>query len=219
MSITGQLSSQIGERTEEGNRTVAAKCIQNPSLLAEISKELVGKDRALIADCAEVMTKVAAVNPKLTVPYIDGLIPLLTHKTARVRWEAMHAIALMAYEIPDKITDLIPNIVELIHEDNSTIVRDYAVETICQFAKVGEKEADKVFPILKGILSIWEGKHRARALSGLFTVSSQSSKHVVEIRGIAEDYVEDQRGVVKKAAKAIIKFIDKTNLSYKLVRK
>lgn len=51
--------------------------------------------------------------------------------------------------------------------------------------------------------------HRARVLKGLLNVSNRSPKNTLEIRGIAEEYVEDQRGVVKKEAKALVKSIDK----------
>jgi hypothetical protein len=52
---------------------------------------------------------------------------------------------------------------------------------------------------------LWEGKHRARVLNSLLNVSYQSPKHTLEIRGIAEEYLEDTKGVVKKAAKALSK--------------
>jgi hypothetical protein len=209
MSILTKLSSQIGEKTEEGNRNVAKECLQNPTLLKEIGEGLTGKNAALLGDCAEVFTKVAEENPALVVPFAKTLQDLLDHKTTRVRWEAMHAIALMATHIPNQISILIPQLKEIIHSDKSTIVRDYAIDTVCNYANVSKVEADTVFPILKEALHLWEGKHRARVLNGLLKVSNQSAEHTLEIRGIAEEYLEDNRGVVKKAAKALIKTIDK----------
>jgi hypothetical protein len=209
MSILTKLSSQIGEKTEEGNRNVAKECLQNPTMLNEIGEGLTGKNAALLGDCAEVFTKVAEENPALVVPFAKTLQGLLEHKTTRVRWEAMHAIALMATHIPNQIFILIPQLKEIIHSDKSTIVRDYAIDTLCNYANVGKAEADTVFPLLKEALHLWEGKHRARVLNGLLKVSNQSAEHTLEIRGIAEEYLEDNRGVVKKAAKALIKTIDK----------
>lgn len=209
MSIITKLSSQIGEKTEEGNRNVAKECLQNPILLNEIGAGLTGKNAALIGDCAEVFTKVAEENPTLVVPYAELLQGLLEHKTTRVRWEAMHAMALMATNIPNQISTLLTQLKEIIHSDKSTIVRDYAIDTVCNYVNVGKPEADEVFPLLKEALHLWEGKHRARVLNGLLNVSNQSPEHILEIRGIAEEYLEDNRGVVKKAAKALIKAIDK----------
>jgi hypothetical protein len=209
MSILTKLSSQIGEKTEEGNRNVAKECLQNPTLLDEIGDGLISKNVALIGDCAEIFTKVAEQNPAIVVPFAEQLQDLLNHKTTRVRWEAMHAIALMATHIPKLISTLLPQLKEIIHSDKSTIVRDYAIDTVCNYAIVGETEAEVVFPLLKEALYLWEGKHRARVLNGLLHVSNQSPEHTLEIRGIAEEYLEDNRGVVKKAAKALIKAIDK----------
>jgi hypothetical protein len=209
MNILTKLSSQMGGKTEEGNRNVAKECLDNPTLLNEIGDSLTGKNAALLGDCAEVFTKVAEENPILVVPFAERLEGLLDHKTTRVRWEAMHAIALMAIHIPKQISNLLPQLKEIIHNDKSTIVRDYAIDTVCHYANVGKPEADVAFPLLEETLHLWDGKHRARVLNGLQNVSNQSPEHTLEIRGIAEEYLEDNRGVVKKAAKALIKAIDK----------
>jgi hypothetical protein len=210
MNLWEKLSSQIREKTEEGNRNVARECLQTPFLLEEIALGLTGKDPAIQGDCAEVMTKVAEVDPKLIIPYTEPLINLLTHKTTRVRWEAMHAIALTSSLIPERLSNLLPGLASLIQNDNSTIVRDYAIETISQYASLGRAEAERAFPILKEALHLWEGKHRARVLNGLLIVSQQASNLTLEIRGIAEEHLDDRRGVVKKSVKALIKAIDQS---------
>jgi hypothetical protein len=212
MSLLKRLSSKMGEKTEEGNRNVARECLKNPVLLEEIATGLTSKDPALQGDCAEVMTKVAEVNPTLIVGYTEALISLLTHKTTRVRWEAMHALSLIASLIPQRLSDLLPGLASLIQNDKSTIVRDYAIETVSHFANTGQSSAETAFPILKDSLYLWNGKHRARALNGFLNVSKNAPNLNLEIRGIAEEYIEDNRGVVKKAAKVLIKAIDQMKL-------
>ena len=93
MSITEQLSSQIGDRSEESNRNVAIQCREDPSLLKEIAVGLQSKDAALIGDCAEVRTMVSETHPHYVSHYADVLITLFSHKKPRVRWEAMHALS------------------------------------------------------------------------------------------------------------------------------
>lgn len=159
MSIISRLSSQLGEKTEEGNRNVAKECLLTHSLLGEISEGLTNKDTSIMGDCAEVFTKVAEVNPELVVPFASPLMALLTHKTTRVRWEAMHAVSLITPYIPNQISSLLPQINESIQSDKSTIVRDYAIDTVCHYANTGEQEAELVFPLLKEALHLWEGKH------------------------------------------------------------
>jgi hypothetical protein len=156
-----------------------------------------------------VFTKVAEIKPELVVPYIDQLLPLLLSKTTRVRWEAIHAISFMTTYIPEKISTLLPTIKELIESDKSTIVRDYSVQTVCNYTEIGEQEALAAFPILKESLLLWEGKHRGRILNGLLSVCKNAPECILEIRGIAEEYVEDNRSGVKKAARVLLKAIDK----------
>src|SRR5688500_14052121 len=104
------LSSQSGDRTEAANRAVAAECQRHPELLQDIAAALTPADAALAGDCAEVMTKVAEADPTLILPYVEKLAPLLDHRTTRVRWEAMHALALAAGLVPRQITRLLPQL-------------------------------------------------------------------------------------------------------------
>lgn len=209
MTIISKLSSKLGEKTEEGNRNVANECIEKPSLLDEIIEGLKSKDKALVGDCTEVLTKTAEVKPELVVPYFDYLIPLLSIKTTRVRWEAIHAISLITPYITEQISKFLPIIKELITTDKSTIVRDYSVQTICNYAESGKKEALAAFPSLKDSLLMWDGKHQGRILKGLLSLCKHAPECILEIRGIAEEYIEDNRSGVKKTAKALIKAIDK----------
>jgi hypothetical protein len=209
LSIISKLSSQIGEKTEEGNRIAAKECIQNSELLNELIEGFTSNDKALIGDCVEVFTKVSEEKPELIVPFTSLIFPLLTSNTTRIRWEAIHTISLLTPYIPEQISSLLPAIREKIHTDKSTIVRDYSVQTICNYAEIGEYQALDAFPILKEALSLWEGKHRGRILTGLLNVCKNAPTCIIEIRGIAEEYVEDNRSGVKKAAKVLIKAIDK----------
>lgn len=204
MTLLAELSSATGDKTEAANRSAAARCLEHPELLLEIAQGLHHEQAALAADCAEVLTKVAEARPELVVPYVDALLPLLTHKTTRVRWEAMHAVALTAGLIPETITPLLPRLREIIEHDKSTIVRDYAVETLCNYAKAGEEPARLAAPLLRAALLPWAGKHRARALKGLASVVANVPSLAFELSGLVEDYLADPKGTVKKAAKELL---------------
>ncbi len=80
---------------------------------------------------------------------------------------------------------------------------------VSNFARIGEEQALLAFPILKESLPLWEGKHRGRVLNGFMNVLHATPSVTVEIRMIAEDYLDDSKGVVKKAAKTVVKAIDK----------
>ncbi|TNJ65149.1 hypothetical protein FE784_16240 [Paenibacillus hemerocallicola] len=205
MSLVTQLSSQVGDRTEEANRAAAERCLEHPELLGEIAEPLAGKDAALIGDCAEVMTKVAERRPALVVPYFAQLTELLSHKTTRVRWEAMHALALIAELAPERAAALLPRLEQLIRKDPSTIVRDYAIDALGQTAKAGADLAQRSYPLLREALTAWEGKHAGRALNGLREVVGQAPRLALEAMQIGHDYAEHAKPTVRKAAKALVK--------------
>ncbi|TMV48089.1 hypothetical protein FE783_19220 [Paenibacillus mesophilus] len=210
MSIVAELSSQVGDRTEEANRVAAERCLDHPELLAEVAGALTGKDAALAGDCAEVMTKVAERSPGLVVPYFGQLAGLLSHKTTRVRWEAMHALALIADLAPERAAALLPRLEQLVRNDSSTIVRDYAIDALGQTAKTGADAAERVYPLLMEALTVWEGKHAARALKGLREAVGQAPQLALEAMRIGLEYAEHAKPTVRKAAKALVKAAERS---------
>ncbi|MFU8770802.1 MAG: hypothetical protein ACNA8H_00110 [Anaerolineales bacterium] len=146
MSILDQLSSWVGDRSEAANRSMATQCLQNPALLSDIGYGLNSEDADLLGDCAEVMTMVAKQKPVLILPFCKQLLSLLDHNMIRVRWEAMHAVSLIARLIPQTIEDNLYLLRNLIQEDVSVIVRDHAVDAVGHYAGVGMAEAEKAYP-------------------------------------------------------------------------
>lgn len=198
MRITEQLSSQVGDRTEAANRAAAEICLDNPALLDDIAAALTGKDAALLGDCAEVLTKVAERRAELVEPYYDALLPLLSHRTTRVRWEAMHAVALVTPAAPGRTAALLPAIARLIRSDASTIVRDYAIDAAA---------AEHACGLLQEALLAWDGKHAARVLSGLARVAAHAPALALRLLPIGHEYAEHSKPSVKKAAKALVKAV------------
>ncbi|MBL0388805.1 hypothetical protein JJB07_19570 [Tumebacillus sp. ITR2] len=203
MSILEQLSSQVGDSTEAANRRVVVDCIENPELLEQIAQGLTSKDKKLVGDAAEVFTMVAESHPEYVVPYVSALLPLLQHKATRARWEAMHALALTAHLVPDVVqSDLLVQLPTLFETETSTIVRDYAVDLLGNYAKVGESAALQAYPLLTDALST---KQKGRALTGLLAVYSQAPQVKEDLHTLALQHTDDPKAVVKKAAKALLK--------------
>lgn len=205
MSILSQLSSQVGDRSESSNLIVVRQCLENPALLGEISAGLSEQDAALIGDCAEVLTKVAEQHPEWVAPQAVTLSALLIHRNTRVRWEAMHALALVTTQATDIIMALVPLLVQLIRQDKSVIVRDHAVDTLANYASTGQQAAFCVYPYLKESLTLWDGKQAAHALQGLVYAARLLPESRVELGDIADRYAASDRPVVRKAAKDLLK--------------
>lgn len=209
MSILNQLSSQLGERDFNSNIKVAQQCLDNPILLDEISTGLSSKDNALAGDCAEVFTKVSEEKPELVVKYAKDLVPLLEHKYTRARWEAMHAIALIASLIPDVVSSILPQLHRTSLSDKSTIVRDYSVIAVSNYATTSKKAADESLPVLKRILEVWKEKQAARALKGLQNVAQANPSKTSEVFSLIKPFEKSPKGTVKKAAKDVLKALQK----------
>jgi HEAT repeat protein len=178
-------------------------------LLTEIAGALQNKDAALVGDCAEVLTKVAEEHPDWVAPYAESLAALLDHKKTRVRWEAMHALALIATLAPELMASLLPQLGQIIRSDSSVIVRDGAVDAVGNYAGTGPAAAEAAYPILKEALTAWEGKQTARALNGLSKMVVVLPELAGEIRSLGQQYLDHRRGVVRQAAKALLRTIEK----------
>lgn len=206
MSLLSLLSSEAGDKTQESNERVAALCLENPEALTDIAAGLSQtKKPKLMADCAEVMAKVAEQNPQLIVPYVEELFPLLGHKTTKVRWEAAHALALAAPLISSRVISSLPELRRLVATDASTIVRDYTIDMIANAAQAGAEEARQALPALREALPAHEGKHRSRVLEGLVPLAAVAPGLAAELASIAETYIGDPKAAVQKASKKLKK--------------
>jgi hypothetical protein len=207
-NIISQLSSRVGVRSNEPNKAVALKCIENPKLLKEIASHLKDNDKKLVADCAEVMTEVALTNPSLVAEFTMDLIPLIKNNENRIKWESIHAISLVSPIVPELIFSILPELEDIMHQDNSIIVRDYTSDSIAGYAGTSAEAADNAYPILKKILILWDGRHAARAIEGLINIYKVKPLLKNELEKIADAFIDNPRGVIRKAALKLKKYLN-----------
>jgi hypothetical protein len=205
MSLLKQLSSQTGDRTEASNRRVVIQCLDAPDLLTEIAEGLMSDNAKMVADCAEVFAQVAQYHPEWVAPYADQLSSFISHWNSRVRWEAMHALSLVVDFTPLTIQTLLPKLTEILHSDQSVIVRDYTTDVIACYASTGTVAAEAAFPLLVEMLTLWNGKQAAHALQGMVYIAGQLPEIHAELHLVAEEYSHADKPVVRKAAKALLK--------------
>lgn len=200
MSILERLSSASGDSTEASNKAVAAEVLEHPEILDEVAVGLEHADRKLLADCVEVFTEVAKVNPALVAPYAARIIPLLGHRDTRVRWEATHAVALVAALAPDQVAPLLPDLMAKIERDRSVIVRDSAVKALGEYGLSGPEAARTAFPLLRDALEAWEGKHAKLALEGMDKLLAVEPALGPEVRAAAQTCLDHKRANVRRLA-------------------
>jgi len=209
MEILNQLSSQKDDKTEDSNKIVAERCIANPRILAEIAMGLDDKDKKLQSDCIEVFTLVSEKNPEFIVPYADNILALLYSKESKTRWEAVHTLSYIAEKIPDVISSILPVLQSLIEKDKSTIVRDYAVDTIANYATISAETSKKSYGLLKYVLELWEEKHARQVLRGFNHVLDNCFDYKTEINLLVQPYLSANKKVIVAEAKRIIKRTEK----------
>ncbi len=209
MEILNSLSSRKGNRTEDSNKIVAEQCAADPRLLADISIGLEESDKKLQADCAEVFTMVAEKRPELVAPYAAAILPLLSSKETKTRWEAAHALAYIAEFVPDVVSDALPALRSLIERDKSTIVRDYALDTVAGYAKAGVETSREAYSILKSALAEWGEKHARQVFRGFNNILDHLPGTAVEIRSLTKPYLSAQKKIVAAEAAKIVKRTEK----------
>jgi hypothetical protein len=204
VSVLERLSSARGDPSEASNKAVAADALEHPEILDEVAAGLAQDDRKLVGDCAEVLTEVAKVNPALVAPYAEQLIPLLGHRDTRVRWEATHAVALVAALVPDQVAPLLPDLAARIEHERSVIVRDCAVKALGEYGRSGPQAARQAFPLLGDALEAWEGKHAKLALEGMDKLLSAEPALGPEVRAAARTCLDHKRANVRRLANRMV---------------
>jgi hypothetical protein len=205
MEILKQLSSRQGDKTEKSNKLVAGQCIQNPELLNEIVVGFTTNDQKLQSDCIEVFTIVSEKYPEMIVPFAAKIIPLLASKETKARWEAAHTLSLIADKIPEIVFSVLPELQELIEKDKSTIVRDYAIYTIANYAKSEKCSLEKTFEILKIALKLWEEKHAKQVFAGFNFILDKMPSFKSEISRLARPYLDAKKKVAASEAQKLLK--------------
>ena len=209
MEILNQLSSQRGDKTEISNKLVAEKCIANPKILAEIAIGLEDNDKKLQSDCIEVLTLVSEVKPEFVVPYTENILPLLYAKDTKTRWEAVHTLSFIADKIPDIIHSILSVLQSLVEKDKSTIVRDYAMDTVANYAKVSAETSEKSYGVLKFALELWGEKHAKQVFKGFNYVLDNCPDCKTEIHLLVQPYLSANKKIVATEAKKIVKRTEK----------
>jgi hypothetical protein len=99
----------------------------------------------------------------------------------------------------------LPRCEQILHEDKSVIVHGYLTDAVGNYARTGPDAAQAAYPILTTALDVFGGRHAHYALNGLLNVAQAAPDLRDPILDIARSYVDHPRGMIKKAARKLVK--------------
>lgn len=120
-----------------------------------------------------------------------------------MHWEAVHAVALVARLVPERITAIIGDLAAKIRGDKSVIVGDGAAYALGEYGSTSGEAAQTVFPILTEALTAWEGKQAGKALEALGKVVATDRSLAQEAASVAEPYLTQRSPNVRCLAKKL----------------
>jgi hypothetical protein len=116
----------------------------------------------------------------------------------------MHAIALVARLVPERIAPMIGELGAKIKGDRSVIVRDWAVYTLGEYGSTSRKAAQTAFPVLTDGLTAWEGKQAGKVLEALGKLVERDASLGQQAASLAEPYLTHKSSTVRRLAKKLI---------------
>ena len=199
-----ELAARLGVRDQSAISEIAARWRKEPTLLADVLAGLSSPAPATVATCAGILATVANSQPDCIAPRGEQLLPLLSHRTSNVRWQAMQVIAAIASHRPDLIGPLLLRLMATIAADSSVIARDKATEAIAAYAGTSPAAARQAAPFLEQALTIANGRFASRTLDGLRLALAADPSLADQLLSIAERHLDHHRGVARTAAKRLL---------------
>lgn len=198
------LDDMRGDRTKSANRDMVELALRIPDLLATLFAVRDGDDRAVAADSADTITKVAERDPRVVLPYRAYVVRGLDSPIKQVRWESLTTLVLLAGIDPGVVEPLVSHLQEVIEQDQSVIARDRAIDALASFGRSSPVAAGTVMPILIGAVDAWGGKHAARALRALSDLAPLVPEAREQLLAVAEEWRGSSRPSVQQAAKRLM---------------
>ncbi len=128
MDILSQLATSMGDRSEAPNITLAEKIVlaNDDHAITELIELLAHKTKGLRYDSIKVLYEVGVRKPTLIASHLHVFQTMLTYKDNRLQWGAMTALDAIASKYPDKVAEMLTDIVAAA-DSGSVITRDHAV--------------------------------------------------------------------------------------------
>lgn len=148
MTTASMLATSLGRRDEAPNVELAERiaAAEDRDAVQELMDVLRGAKRDLQHDAIKVLYEIGARQPAPIAGHAQSFGDLLGHRSNRLIWGAMTALAAIAPHDPDAVASLLTPIMTAA-ESGSVIARDNAVRVLIALCAV-RRHADSAFPLL-----------------------------------------------------------------------
>jgi hypothetical protein len=155
MSIFEQLSNNKGTVSSALGKVLAKKVLdgQTSSLLECINlasyEPSALNQKHIRSGAAKVVEIVAENRPDLVAPYLEKLLPALSVKEPQTRWATIRTMGFCAHLNKPMAEKAIAYAEKYINEKEGLIIASSADLFLGDLGAISEKDAHKVFPVLK----------------------------------------------------------------------
>lgn len=148
IEVLSQLASALGQRDEAPNIALAKQIAESADheAVEVLVTHMTRRPTAQQNDCIKVLYEVGDLSPALIQGHLPAFLGLLTHKSNRLQWGGMTALACIARVNPQGIYDHLPAIIDAA-DKGSVITRDKAVDILIHLAGLPDFASD-AFPLL-----------------------------------------------------------------------
>ena len=125
-----------------------------------------------------------------------------------IRGLTLEALSLCAAYTPRVIADVFKLITAILNAEPEERLRNLALTTLSAYARTSHKAAERVFPLAAKALDAWKNSNSLAALAALANVAKSAPELMPKVRALATPLAKDDRELVRKAARGLLKAID-----------
>ena len=143
-TVSSALGKVLAKKVLDGQTSILLECIDFASYEPSASNQ-----KHIRSGAAKVVEIVAENRPDLVAPYLEKLLPALSVKEPQTRWATIRTMGFCAHLNKPMAEKAIAYAEKYINEKEGLIIASSADLFLGDLGAISEKDAHKVFPVLK----------------------------------------------------------------------
>ena len=211
-SILPRLEKNKGTVSSKLGKALAKDVLAGETeILAEAVELLSHESKQVRAGAAKIIEQVAVSDPTLVIGYLPRLLPALEVAEPQTRWMAIHTLGLCAALDAPTALKALPKAAVFIEADSGACLWGATIHYLGYVGATSPANARMVFPLLERALQI-PGRAKDVLRSFLQLLDQADTPMRTAIAQHAEAHTESETGVTRKAARKLLKRIEKEAL-------